>query len=61
MKQIEKLENTTNENCVRTSTSLDAVRFDELANIYGGKNDSAKSEEQENLAGLGSGGFLCWC
>ncbi len=52
---------TTNENCVRTSTSLDAVRFDELANIYGGKNDSAESEEQENLAGLGSGGFLCWC
>ena len=20
-----------------------------------------ESEEQENLAGLGSGGFLCWC
>lgn len=61
MNQIKNSENKANETCIRTSTSFDAINFDELANIYGGKNESTESDEQESLAGLGSGGFLCWC
>lgn len=61
MNKIKNLESKANETCIRTSTSFDALNFDELTNIYGGKNESTEVDEQEDLTGLGSGGFLCWC